>query len=90
MIQKRYKKIRGVSIIVILGLKNAGIDLQPQILERCQEEKRNHKKFCNDFVVYMSRGLSIERIHFDEEHWKKHRAMEECLAQHLEGASPAL
>lgn len=87
--QKRYKKIRGVSIIVMLGLKNTGIDLQPQILERCQEEKEI-KKFCNDFVVYMSRGLSIERIHFDEEHWKKHRAMEECLAQHLEGAGPAL
>lgn len=31
-------------------------------------------KWC-DFVVYTSRGLSIERIHFDEEHWKKHRAI---------------
>ena len=57
---------------------------------KVSRRKRNHKKFCNDFVVYMSRGLSIERIHFDEEHWKKHRAMEECLAQHLEGAGPAL
>ena len=43
--QKRYKKIRGVSIIVILGLKNAGIDLQPQILERCQEEKETIRSF---------------------------------------------
>ena len=42
---------------------------------KVSRRKRNHKKFCNDFVVYMSRGLSIERIHFDEEHWKKHRAM---------------
>ena len=57
---------------------------------KVSRRKRNHKKFCNDFVVYMSRGLSIERIHFDEEHWKKHRAMEECLAQHLEGVGPAL
>ena len=31
-------------------------------------------KWC-DFVVYTSRGLSIERIHFDEELWKKHRAI---------------
>lgn len=31
-------------------------------------------KWC-DFVVYTSRGLSIERIHFDEEHWKKQRAI---------------
>lgn len=41
--------------------------------------KRNYKKFCNDFVVYMSRGFSIERIYFDEEYWKKYRVMEECL-----------
>ena len=27
-------------------------------------------KWC-DFVVYTSRGLSIERIHFDEEHLEK-------------------
>ena len=45
LMQKRYKKIRGVSIIVMLGLKNAGIDLQPQILERCQEEKETIRSF---------------------------------------------
>ena len=90
MMQKRYKKIQGVSIIVMLGLKNAGIDFTASNFGKVSRRKRNHKKFCNDFVVYMSRGLSIERIHFDEEHWKKHRAMEECLAQHLEGAGPAL
>ena len=28
-----------------------------------------------DFVVYTSRGLSIERINFDEEHWKRVRAI---------------
>ena len=31
-------------------------------------------KWC-DFVVYTSRGLNIERIDFDEEHWKKVRAI---------------
>ena len=31
-------------------------------------------KLC-DFVVYTNIGLSIERIHFDEEHWKKMRAI---------------
>ena len=35
---------------------------------------RSGAKWC-DFVVYTTRGVSIERIHFDEEHWKKQRAI---------------
>lgn len=39
------KFLHGISTIVMLGLKIAGIDLRPQILQRCQGEKETTKCF---------------------------------------------
>ena len=45
LVQTRSKKTPGISTIVTLGLKNVGINLQHQILQRCPEEKETMTSF---------------------------------------------